>query len=194
MASLALFDFDGTLTDRDTMLAFCRSVVGPYRFVAGMIMLSPMLFAYALRLLSADRAKVLLRAFLAGRTRAELDAAGERFADLIDGWLRNGAMARLRWHRAQGHTVLLVSASLDLWLAPWARRHGLTLVCTGGAWDGDVFTGRLATPNCNGPEKVRRVEALHDVREFERIYAYGDSSGDREMLALAHEPSFRPFR
>ena len=67
------------------------------------------------------------------------------------------------------------------------------MVATRARWDGDHFAG-LEGANCRGPEKVRRVRALVDLEVFDRVWAYGDSSGDRELLAIADEPSFRPFR
>jgi len=194
-AGLALFDFDGTLTDRDTMLAFCRHVRGTPRFVAGMLWLSPMLVAMKLKLVANDRAKVLfLRHFLGGYDRTSLQQHAATFAEVVDGWLRPGALERLAWHRDQGHTVRIVSASLDVWLLPWAARHDLRVLCTRGRFDGERFTGDLDSPNCNGDEKVARIEAELDVSSYDEIHAYGDTSGDEAMLALATHPTFRPFR
>jgi HAD superfamily hydrolase (TIGR01490 family) len=192
---LALFDFDGTLTDRDTMLAFCKHVRGPTRFWLGMVWLTPVFAAMALKLIPNDRAKVLfLTHFLGGMERSALHEAAASFADHIDGWLRPGARERLDWHLAQGHEVSVVSASLDLWLMPWMNRQGLRCLCSTAAWDGDTFTGELSGPNCNHEEKVVRVRAVFDLEGFERVYAYGDSSGDQAMLALADEATFKPFR
>lgn len=193
-AGLALFDFDGTLTDRDTMLAFCRHVCGTPRFLVGMLWLSPMLVAMKLKLVPNARAKaIFLRHFLGGRDRASLASHAEAFADIVDGWLRPGAMERIAWHREQGHTVRIVSASLDVWLLPWAARHGLDVLCTRGRFDGDTFTGDLEGPNCNGEEKVARVRADVNIASFGEVHAYGDTSGDQAMLELATHPTFRPF-
>jgi phosphatidylglycerophosphatase C len=76
---------------------------------------------------------------------------------------------------------------------PWAARQGLPLLATPTGWDAGRFAG-LGGENCNGPEKVRRIDGALDRAGFARVWAYGDSSGDREMLALADEPSFKPFR
>ncbi len=192
---LALFDFDGTLTRRDTMLAFCHHVVGPVRYGLGLVWLGPMLVGYLLKLVPNDTAKVrMLTHFLGGRSRQELSVAAESFVAKADGWLRPEAIARLRWHLAEGHDVLLVSASLDVWLAPWADKHGVRLLCTQGAFDGERFTGSLATPNCHGQAKVDRIREAVALDAYDEVHAYGDSSGDTEMLALAQHAHFRPFR
>lgn len=191
---LALFDFDGTITTADTMFRFVKHVVGPVRFALGLLWLGPMLVLYKVGVIPNHRAKgILLRHFLGGRTRGELEAAAATFADEVDGIVRPGARERLAWHAEQGHHVQLVSASLDLWVGPWAARHGLPLLATPAGWDGERFTG-LGGTNCHGAEKVRRIDAALDRGGFERVWAYGDSSGDTEMLAIADEPAFKPFR
>lgn len=192
---LALFDFDGTITTRDTMFAFVLHCRGPLRTALGLVWVSPWLVGHALGLVPNHVAKTrLLRHFLAGASRREIEAWSASFADAVDEMVRPGAEERLRWHRAQGHDVVLVSASLDLWVRPWAERRGVKVLCTEARFDGDRFSGELATPNCHGPEKEVRIRAAIHLEQYARIWGYGDSSGDAEMLALAHESSFRPFR
>ncbi len=193
--SLALFDFDGTITTRDTMLAFVVHCHGQVRTLLGLLWLSPMLALYSAKLIPNHRAKaILLRHFFGGVPKAQLEAWAATFADQIDGWVRPAARERLRWHLDRGHDVFVVSASLDLWLTPWTTREHLKLVCTRGRFEAGCFTGELDGDNVHGPEKVRRILELLDPKGYARIYAYGDSSGDTEMLALAHEPLYKPFR
>lgn len=193
---LALFDFDGTLTDRDTMLAFALHCRGPYRFWAGMLWLLPLFVG--LRLGAIDRAdakRVFLRHFLRGMDRATLDRAAETFADRIEAWVRPAARDALSRHREQQDDIAIVSASLDLWLTPFAKLHDLRCLCTEAAiTERGTFEGDLASPNCNGPEKVRRIRDAFDLEVYDGVTAYGDSSGDREMLALADESFYKPFR
>ncbi|MEZ4238100.1 MAG: HAD-IB family hydrolase [Myxococcota bacterium] len=195
MARLALFDLDGTITSRDTMFAFVRHACGPVRLGLGLVWLSPLLVAHKLGLVPAQLAKEqLLRHFFGGHTRERLEALGRSFVAQIDASTRPEARTRLDWHREQGHDIVVVSASLDLWLAAWAAHHGLRLLCTGAAFDGDTFTGALSTPNCTGPCKEERIREALDLGAYEFVYGYGDSAGDAEMLALADEVWFRPFR
>ena len=191
---LALFDFDGTLTRSDTMFGFVRHVCGTPRFLAGLVWLAPMLVLHKLGAIDAASAKErLLVHFLGGRSEAELAEAGRSFADVVDAGLRDGALERVQWHQAEGHRVVVVSASLRLWLDAWCARHGLELLCTEPRWEGGAFAG-LGSANCNGPEKVARVRALLDPDALRPIHAYGDSKGDTELLALSDHPTFRPFR
>jgi HAD superfamily hydrolase (TIGR01490 family) len=193
--TLALFDIDGTLTTEDTMFSYVRFVVGTPRYLAGLLWLSPILALAWLKLTDRAAAKGrMLKWFFRGRSRKELEAAAERFcSQRVPQLLRPEGIAALRKHRDDGHTVLLVSASLDLWLRPFAEAEGVLLLCTPTGWVGDQMDG-LGGPNCHGPEKVRRVREQVDTEEYGQIEAFGDSSGDREMLAMATNAHFKPFR
>ena len=125
-------------------------------------------------------------------TRA-VDAEGVRFAEEIERrWLRVDTVARLRHHRDLGHTVVLVSASLDPYLVPFGSRIGATgVVCTELERDPHgVLTGRLVGPNCRGLEKVRRLESWLAASGIDDpiVWAYGDSAGDDALLARADHP------
>ena len=194
---LALFDFDGTLTTADTMFAFVRHVVGGPRFALGMLWLAPGLLAHKLGLVPAHKAKTtLLRHFLGGRPAAELEAAAARWsATALPALLRPDGLRRLAALRAEGAELLLVSASLDLWLRPFAEAQGMRLLCTVAEIDAEGrFTGGIASLNCNGDEKAARVRASTALTGRARIEAYGDTAGDAAMLGLADRAYYKPFR
>lgn len=189
---LALFDFDGTLTRRDSLMPFLRHVGGTPRFASGLLQMSPVLGAYALGRLPNHVAKErVLAHFLGGRALADVQRLGTTFAqERVPALLRADTQARLQTHLARGDVCVLVSASLDVYLQPWAAQQGFEAVlCSSlvSTRDGRV-TGALDGANCFGPEKVRRVLAWLGTRVPEHITAYGDSRGDTEMLAMAHTP------
>ncbi len=192
---VAAFDFDGTLTRHDTLLPFLRYFIGTAGFAALMMKSTPTLFAFALGILGNDQAKEsMLRCFLAGRPLALLEAAGTRFAALrLPALLRTAAVERFKWHKQQGHICILVSASLTHYLEPWARQVGFDHVIASHLETDAMgcITGRLVEGNCYGAEKARRLRLLLTPWKSCRLYAYGDSRGDREMLAMADYPYFR---
>lgn len=193
--TLALFDLDGTITTGDTMFAFVRHCHGNLRFLAGMVVLLPVLVAQRVGLVGAERAKIsLLGHFFRGWSRSALEERAASFRPVLDGMVRPQARERLAWHREAGHDVVVVSASLDVWVRPWAEHHGVALLCTEARFDADTWAGALSTRNCNGAEKASRVRAAMQLEEYTRVYAYGDSHGDAELLALGHEVAWRPFR
>lgn len=193
---LALFDFDGTLTTGDTLFPFLKFAGGTTRFYSGLLIAAPSLVGYVAGITPAWKPKQALIAYvLKGRTRQEIEALGEQFCQqVLPDMLRLEAMDRLQWHRNQGHDIYVVSASTDAWLLPFCNRENIGLICTELEYRQDVFTGRLATPNCKGREKVNRIQQQLDLSDYNRIYAYGDSnSGDMPMLQLADEAFFRKF-
>lgn len=194
---VAVFDFDGTLTFCDTLLAFLRRIVGRGRFWLGMVGLLPVLLAYRLGMIGAQRAKeALLRRFLAGMPVSTLRDHVEDFVAAGIGPLINPeAIDRLRAHQQRGHKVIVISASPELYVARWARDLGVDAVAASHLEVRDgVLTGRLDGRNCRGPEKLVRLEAILGSLAGHEIHAYGDSSGDRELLAAAQHPVYRPFR
>jgi HAD superfamily hydrolase (TIGR01490 family) len=160
-------------------------------------MLSPTLIAYALGVVDngAAKEKVLIRC-LGGMRLDELQQDAEGFAAyVLPGLLREEAMRRFAWHKKQGHRCVLISASMELYVRPWAQRAGFdeviaTRLETGG--NGTV-TGKLSGINCFGIEKTRRLELLLGEREGYTLYAYGDSRGDKELLSLADYAFYRQW-
>jgi len=194
--SLALFDFDGTITRKDSLAEFVAFGVGKARFILGLILLAPVLVAYKLGFVSNHAAKRrLLAHFFGGWDADRFRALAQRYAvERIDLIVRPLAMDKIAAHRGQGHRVAVVSASMESWLKAWCDKHGLDLIATRLEVRDRKLTGEFATPNCYGPEKERRVRERYDLDAFDVVYAYGDSRGDREMLALADEATYRPFR
>nr|CDQ32815.1 HAD hydrolase, family IB [Virgibacillus halodenitrificans] len=184
---VAFFDFDGTLTTGDTLMPFLKFVVGTPAYYGKLSLLSPVLGAYYAKLLRNDIAKqIVLKQYLGGYHIDELFTLGERFSEeVIPTMLRPEGMERLRWHEAQGHECVLVSASMNVYLTSWAKReHFSEVICTAleVGKKGHV-SGRIQGKNCHGEEKVRRI-VLSNFNSRRLTYAYGDSKGDLPMLKL----------
>lgn len=185
---VAAFDVDGTLTTTDTFLPFLRTVLGPAAGVTVALWSAPLAVGVALRLASRDRLKAAVcDAAFAGRRVDDVARLGADHADRIrERWLRPDTVARLRWHQAAGHRTVLVSASLRPYLDPLAVLLGVDdVVCTDlGVGSDGRHDGSLVGGNCRGPAKVTRLYDHLGGRPGE-LWAYGDSAGDRELLAAA---------
>ncbi|HLZ74640.1 HAD-IB family hydrolase [Phenylobacterium sp.] len=189
------FDFDGTLTIRDSYTAFLKWRAGSQRYRAGMIRLIPAALAY---LVHRDRGRIkaaATREYLRGVPRETLEADARRFAEQFSrSLLRPDAMAAWKRWRGEHVRLVIVTASPDLVVAPFARGLGAdALLGTRLAFDAQGrVTGGFEGRNCRGPEKVLRLKAAFG-EDFELKAAYGDTGGDREMLAAAELPGYRVF-
>ncbi len=192
---LALFDFDHTVTTTDTYSRFLRRVATPQQLTRAKWTVGPWLAGYRLGLLSAQaiRARVT-RLVFAGRAAEEIAAHADAYArQVLPTLLRPEMMERIAWHRAQGDRIVLVSASLDLYLRPWCEQHGMELICNRLETRDGRLTGKYADGDC-GRHKAELIRTRYDMAAFPRVYAYGDSREDRPMLALAHERWYRGRR
>ena len=189
------FDFDGTMTVEDSFSAFLKWRAGPARWAVGCLKLAGAAAAY---LVHRDRGRIKAAAiaeFLRGVPRATLEDEARRFAELkARSLLRPDALATWKRWRADGARIVIVTASPDVVVAPFARALGADMLLgTHLAFDAnDKVAGPLASLNCRGPEKVVRLkEAFGD--DVRLTAAYGDTTGDTEMLAIAEEKGFRVF-
>jgi phosphatidylglycerophosphatase C len=192
---LVAFDFDGTLTSRDSFTAFLAWRAGAAGYAAGLVALAPAALRYVL---NRDRGRLkaaAARRFLAGMSRIELEAAAQDFAtERGRALLRPDAVRAWRRWQGRGARLAIVTATPEIVVAPIARALGADrLIGTRLAFDAaDRVTGGLDGANCRGPEKVRRLrEAFGEDVALEA--AYGDTDGDAEMLALAEEQGLRVF-
>lgn len=190
------FDFDGTLTTRDSYTAFLKWRAGPRRYVRGMIRLIPAALAY---LIHRDRGRIkaaATREFLRGVPRQALEADARAFAEQFSrSLLRPDAVTAWKRWRSEHVWLVIVTASPEIVVAPFARGLGAdALIGTELAFDAqDRVTGAFSTPNCRGPEKMHRLRAAFGP-DVELRAAYGDTGGDREMLAAAEIKGYRVFQ
>ena len=186
---LALFDFDGTITNRDSFLDFLHFTFGAVRCAFGLAVLGPILALYAVKLVPNWKAKeAVLRHFLKGWSVDDFkEAAGRYSRERLPGIIRGEALERIEWHRSCGHRIIVVSASVEEWMRGWCDRYGIGVIGTRLAVDQGKLTGRINGVNCHGSDKVRRIREKVNLEKYECIYAYGNSRSDVEMLSLANE-------
>ena len=191
--NLALFDFDGTITFRDTFTPFLHYAVDPRRIAVAKVVLTPVIAGYRLGILSASAGRASAAAFgFRGRREADVRQAGSNYArDVLPGVIRPKALERINWHKAQGDVVVVVSASLDVYLAAWCHRFELDVICTELEVRDGTLTGRYRRGDCSGKEKSRRILEKYKIRDYPVVYAYGDTQEDHDMLSLANRKYFR---
>jgi HAD superfamily hydrolase (TIGR01490 family) len=194
--SLALFDFDGTVTSRDTMLEFIQHSRGWFGFVLGCIVLSPALIGMKLKLLPNSKVKEwMLRIFFSGKTLESFDESCHNFHKTrLPALVRENALKEILAHKRNGTRVVIVTASAENWIKRWVDEHNIELIATKLETANGRITGNICGRNCNGIEKVERIREQINLSEYKYIYAYGDSPGDMEMLKIATHSYYKPFR
>ncbi|HVY81389.1 MAG TPA: HAD-IB family hydrolase, partial [Steroidobacteraceae bacterium] len=186
---LAVFDLDGTITRHDTLIQYVLGYLKtrPWR-VFGFLLGLPAVLKYAVG--AADRGALkaaVIRWTLGGSTRAEIDAWTARFVPhLLEKGVFQEAIKRIAEHRRNGDTLVLMSASPDLYVPAIGQKLGFAEVtCTGIRWNGDRLDGSLTTPNCRGEEKAVRFASLQARHPGVRSVAYGNAASDLPHLRLA---------
>ena len=192
---LVLLDFDGTITRKDTLLEFIRFYCGITRFLIGFAILSPVLLALGLKLISNHKAKERVLRFFFAHTPVELfNARCREFATaVLPCLIRPDAEILFSEERKRMSMVAVVSASPENWVKPWCDAMNIPCLATRLEVIDQKISGRILGKNCYGEEKARRIKEVFRLEAYERIIAYGDSRGDKEMLELADEKHFGPI-
>lgn len=195
MKRIAFFDFDGTVTTHDSFRELLVFLFGKKRFYLAVLFHLPWILAFGVGLLKNDQLKQKFVAwFFTDFSVEEFEEKAKSFVkQRLNRIIRSNALKRMLWHLQQGDRVVLVSASFEDYLKFWCNQHEIELIGTVLEKHKGRFTGAFATPNCWGPQKVERIKELVNLDDYEPVYAYGDTRGDREMLAIADEPGFRVF-
>jgi HAD superfamily hydrolase (TIGR01490 family) len=193
---IAFFDFDGTLTTKDTLLEFIRFYKGSLWFYVGFLVYSPFLVAYKLKIIPNYVAKQkVLEFFFKGESIENFQKQCALFSQkILPGLIRPKAMKELELLKSSNSTIVIVSASAENWIKDWADKNGLQLLGTKLATDGKRITGKIDGKNCYGNEKVCRIRQHYELSAYNEIFCYGDSAGDKEMLELGTFSFYKPFR
>lgn len=196
---VAAFDFDGTVTQKDTFIDFARFSLSVSVFWLGIFLFSPLLTLVVLKAISGGWVKEKLFSFwFAGWTYEAYqekanDYCNKRFEDLI----RPKAIASIQEHLKAGHDVFFVSACTEEVLKPFAKRLGIpqeNVLGTKTSVFNEKLTGHFEGANCKGAEKVKRLLAVKPNRSEYFLMAYGDSAGDKELLTFADKSFYREFQ
>jgi phosphatidylglycerophosphatase C len=193
---IAFFDFDGTITTKDTLLEMIKYQKGTTPFFLGFLLNGPLLVAFKLKIVSNHFAKErILKYFFGGTKLNQFQEKCDDFAlTILPNLVRKKALSEIQRLQAAGADVVIVSASAENWVLPWCRAVKVGLIATRLQAKGDVITGAIEGRNCHGEEKVRRIEQSYKLDNYDEIYCYGDTKGDKPMLELATFKFYCPFR
>jgi HAD superfamily hydrolase (TIGR01490 family) len=194
MKKVYAFDFDGTLTKRDTFIRIIVYARGWWRLIGGLLLFSPILVMMKLRLYPNWKAKQqVFSFFFKGMSIDAFDELCRNFAHDSQKLLRKKGVRTISEAEAEGSDVVIVSASIINWVEPFFSDYGGAVKVEGTKIDvrNDIVTGKFLTKNCYGEEKVKRISRRYPNRKSYYLIAFGDSKGDRRMLDYADEAYYR---
>jgi HAD superfamily hydrolase (TIGR01490 family) len=195
MKKLFLFDFDGTITNRDSFLWFILYTQPKWRILYGSIKLSYKFLLYIIGKISNENLKEeVLAFFLKGKTRKEIAQMGIYAAELFDNKIiRKSAKEYIKNCMLLDARMIIVSASVEDWIMPLAKKYNMECIATRLNYQNNIFTGKLSGKNCYGEEKVARIRKfIHDIDSYE-IYSFGDTIADKQMLNIAQYKFYKYF-
>ncbi|MCZ2084451.1 MULTISPECIES: HAD-IB family hydrolase [unclassified Kaistella] len=194
MKKLYCFDFDGTLTYSDTMFLYLK-FYNATKFRIQFIKHIPLFTLLKLNLLEAEKVKKsFISSILKGQPKAKIEKKSQEFFDqYYPEIFRENALDFIKNIDYSQTDCYIVSASLDIWVKPFADKFKMNLIATKAEFKNDIFTGNFIGKNCNGIEKVNRIKEEISGKKYDKTIAFGDTSGDQEMLDWANEGQFKFF-
>lgn len=195
MKEIVFFDFDGTITKKDSLFVFIQHAFGKPKLWLGILLLAPWLMLHKANLLSSQKTKErVLQYFFRGMGIMPFTEICHSFTATIDSIVRPQALKKIKEYQQREALVVIVSASIENWIIPWANQHQIEVIATRIELINEKVTGYIKGENCNGEEKSRRIKERYNLSHYHPIAAYGDTKGDLPMLNLANEKHMRPFR
>lgn len=190
---LVLFDFDGTLSDRDSLIDFFIFTHGVSRFFWNILLSLPVILIWKLGILDVEKGKLhVINRFYKNWTRIKLNQKATAYLhERLPKILRNGAIDLIKSYQTEGNTIVIVSANIDIHLRAFCEYYNLDLICTELQFENDIYIGRFATKDCNRQEKVVRVRKSYNKSNYQKTIAFGNSKGDKAMLDWADEGHYR---
>ncbi len=193
---LELYDFDGTITQKDTLIEFLKFYRGKLKFYLGFIKVAPkIILFYAGIITNVNLKEQVLTNFFKGEPISDFNNKCAEFCELkLPLILRKSAITSITNSIEEKNRIVVVSASPENWIKPWTDKMGIELLATKLEVLNNRLTGKLNGPNCYGPEKVNRIKKQIELEDYKEINVYGDSEGDKEMLALGTRKFYRYFK
>lgn len=194
---IVVFDFDGTITTRDTFALFLRYYSGTMKWALKITQLLPIFIAYTLKIIDRNAVKAhVIRRFFKNAKVSDLNASAATFArDVIPPLIRPQAQTELDTRKKDPESLYICSASITPYLIEWGKAQNIhNILATELEQSEGVYTGEIKGWNVWGSGKTRRIEAEFAPNPVKIKEAFGDTRGDREMLHAADVSHWRPFR
>lgn len=193
---LAVYDFDGTITHRDSFISFLKFVKPDLAFYFHLWLSMPDIFLYGSGLMNKKMLKEkLLQTFCGKLSVVQFKKLCDQFSENeIQKIIRPRAFENIIQQKADGYEVVILTASIENYLLDWCRKLKLKLIGTKLIQDKNKMLFEIDGENCSGSEKVKRLLMVYDLKEFEITIGYGNTKSDLPFMNLMTESHYKPFR
>ncbi len=193
---LEIYDFDGTITNKDSFLEFLKFMKGRKKYYFFITLISPAILLYFIGIIPNWKLKeFFLSVFLKNTPIEEYNRKCNIFAEkVLPGIIKKQALQNIINGKSTNNKIIIVSASLENYIARWAENYDIQVVATKVDVKNGKLTGRINGKNCYGKEKVIRLKRNINIRDFDEISVYGDSKGDKELLSIATKRFYKYFQ
>lgn len=189
---IALFDLDGTITSKDTLFEFIKFVVGKHYFWFGVVVMSPLIVLFLLKIYPSEKLKEDFFSFyLKQHTEEELLAKGKEFCNTImPKIVYPKALEKIEWFKSQNYRVIIITASSSIWLGEWCKQMNIEISATEFETKNGIYTGKITGRNNYGKEKAIRTQKILAEGNYPVSYGFGDSKADLYFMALCDKSEF----
>ena len=192
MKKIFFFDFDGTITNRDSFILFTFHALS----ITQLLSYWTKIF-FSICFTSVPKSKLkefFFINFFKNTNSKDFQLVCDNFINIYFEKIIKKSFLEYVKNIDEKSTVVIVSASIKNYLQPWCDKMGFDLICTELEIKSDRLTGKFYTPNCNYNEKLNRILSKYDLKEYDEINVFGNSSGDYKMMSLATNKYFKYFK
>ncbi len=195
---LAIFDFDGTLIEKDTLPCLAREWTRQRRsrgrYIAVVLATVPILFMYIIRVISRETMKGLVfkrfNRIFTNLTRQEIEEFFRQAYPYLKQVFNQEVIEQIKLAQQQGYHCVLLSGSYIELLQIVSKDLGINTVMGAKlAYKGDVYNHQGVTPFVDGKSKRQLLQdgfAGEDI-QWEASRAFGDSYTDILIMEMVGE-------
>ena len=188
MSTQALYDFDGTITTKDTTILLLVALLKlrPWRF-SGLISLLLRMIVASDSVSRQGYKNKAIGYLIKDLSDMHLSGALKDFRNKVKFLYRPSVMASIDLAIQDGCTVVIVTASPSFAISDCVSDLPVIVLGTEFEKEENIYTGLLKSENCYGKEKVNRINewATSNKIVLSVQSAWSDHFSDFDMLSLS---------
>ena len=186
---IVFVDFDSVVLSKKTPIRFLAYAAGKRRLWLARNLFRPLMWLQALHLIKYKSLHERVFHYLYKQKECTLleEKARSFSLEVLPRIIDKHTHQKIRWHIERHHEVVMISSGLSLWITPWARTKGVSVIATEVVCKEGILSGEFDPCECRGSERIRRIHQMYDLDDFDSVFIYTRHRDDRELLALSQD-------